>query len=77
MLQPRTTNVQAPTAAAPKAAAPKAAASKAAAGRSLPRRYVTQAEMAGLSSYVRGRLTQEKVNAALDEVCRWVCNRVA
>lgn len=37
----------------------------------MPRRFVTQAELAGLASYVRGRLTQDKVNAALDEVCRF------
>ena len=61
VLQPRTTNVQ----------QPKPAPAAKPVGRTLPRRFVTQAELAGLSSYVRGRLTQDKVNAALDEVCRW------
>ncbi|KAK9816900.1 hypothetical protein WJX72_006936 [[Myrmecia] bisecta] len=35
--------------------------------RSAPRRYITQDELASLSSYMRQRLTLEKVNAAVDE----------
>lgn len=44
-----------------------------------PRWYVTQAELNSLASYMRGRLTLDKVNAALDEaalhseqIARWM-----
>lgn len=33
-----------------------------------PRKYVTVEEFSGVSSYLRGRLTPDKVNAALDEL---------
>ncbi|KAJ7296937.1 hypothetical protein O6H91_Y089400 [Diphasiastrum complanatum] len=33
-----------------------------------PRRYVTEEELASLSSYMRGRVNLEKVNAAIDEM---------
>eukprot|EP00887_Chlorella_sp_A99_P000775 scaffold5.g775.t1 len=33
-----------------------------------PRRYISQAELESASSYMRGRLTTDKINAALDEM---------
>eukprot|EP00877_Chromochloris_zofingiensis_P004965 jgi/Chrzof1/1446/Cz10g08080.t1 len=36
-----------------------------------PRWYITNAELAALSSYMRGRLTLDKVNAAIDEVAMY------
>lgn len=36
--------------------------------REAPRWYVTESELAAVSSYMRGRLTLDKVNAALDEL---------
>lgn len=40
----------------------------AAGGKRAPRLYVTKAEMESCSSYMRGRLTVDKVNAAIDEL---------
>jgi len=40
----------------------------AAAGPVTARRYITQEEFTGVSTYMRGRLTTDKVNAALDEL---------
>ncbi|KIZ01827.1 hypothetical protein MNEG_6132 [Monoraphidium neglectum] len=42
-------------------------ATASAASTAAPRWYVTQAELNSLASYMRGRLTLDKVNAALDE----------
>ncbi|MEW5310573.1 MAG: hypothetical protein WDW38_002359 [Sanguina aurantia] len=36
--------------------------------KEVPRRYVTEGELAGVASYMKGRLTVEKVKAAVDEV---------
>jgi hypothetical protein len=33
-----------------------------------PRRYISAAELASASSYMRGRLTADRINAALDEM---------
>ncbi|KAL4430159.1 hypothetical protein ABPG77_004941 [Micractinium sp. CCAP 211/92] len=33
-----------------------------------PRRYISASELEGISSYMRGRLTPDKINAALDEL---------
>ncbi|KAI3438852.1 hypothetical protein D9Q98_001269 [Chlorella vulgaris] len=33
-----------------------------------PRRYITAAELASASSYMRGRLTADRINAAIDEM---------
>ena len=33
-----------------------------------PRRYISAAELASVSSYMRGRLTADRINAALDEM---------
>ncbi|KAI8465707.1 MAG: hypothetical protein J3K34DRAFT_525133 [Monoraphidium minutum] len=54
-------------------------AAGAASSTAAPRWYVTQAELNSLASYMRGRLTLDKVNAALDEaaqhaeqIARWM-----
>ncbi|DBA94524.1 hypothetical protein WJX77_000633 [Trebouxia sp. C0004] len=56
-----TTNVDAQPAAARQTAGDKKRRAKA------PRRYISQAELASVSSYMRGRLTIETVNSAIDD----------
>lgn len=50
------------------AAAPAAAGGGAKKRVPAPRRYITTDELASVSSYMRGRLTTDKINAAIDEM---------
>jgi Spindle and kinetochore-associated protein 1 len=44
-----------------------------AAAKHAPRAYITKAELASCSSYLKGRVTVEKVNAAIDEFAGAQC----
>lgn len=50
---------------------------KAGAAQQAPRRYIDQQEFESVSTYMRGRLTAEKVNSALDELATLAETNVA